>query len=152
MVDVSIVIVNYNTKELTMQCINSIFNKTEGVSFEVIVIDNSSKDGSVELLSADSRIKFIESGGNIGFGRANNIGIKYSEGKYILFLNSDTILLNNAIKMMFDFMEQHVELKIGALGTILLNEEHNRTHSYGKLPTILQYLKQEWGDHILKRL
>lgn len=151
MIDVSIIIVNYNTCELTKQCIDSIFDKTKEVSFEVIVVDNNSKDGSVESLSKDSRIKFVESGDNLGFGRANNLGVEHSSGKYVFFLNSDTILLNNAVKMMFDFMEEHKELKIGALGTILLDKNHGRTHSYGDMPTISQALKQEWGDHLLKR-
>lgn len=151
MLDVSIIIVNYNTKELTKQCIDSIFEKTAGISFEVIVIDNNSSDFSVEMFSSDTRIRFIESGENLGFGKANNIGIKCSTGKYLFFLNSDTILLNNAVKMMFDFMESHNTLNIGALGTILLDSKYKRTHSYGKLPTICTVLKQEWGDHILKR-
>ncbi len=151
MIDVSIIIVNYNTCELTKQCIDSIFDKTEGISFEVIVVDNDSKDGSIESLSKDSRIKFVESGDNLGFGRANNLGVEHSSGKYVFFLNSDTILLNNSVKMMFDFMEEHKELKIGALGTILLDMNHGRTHSYGKMPTICDILKLEWGDHILKR-
>lgn len=151
MLDVSIIIVNYNTKELTKQCIDNIFEKTTDISFEVIVIDNNSSDSSVEMFSSDTRIRFIESGKNLGFGKANNIGIKYSKGKYLFFLNSDTILLNNAIKMMFDFMESHNTLNIGALGTILLDGKHERTHSYGNLPTICTVLKQEWGDHILKR-
>lgn len=149
--DVSVIIVNYNTKDLTKDCIDSIFEKTSNITFEVIVVDNDSKDGSVEMLSTDSRIKFIESGANLGFGKANNLGVEHCSGKYVFFLNSDTILLNNAIKMMFDFMEQHAELNIGALGTVLLDINHNRTHSYGNMPTICQVLKQEWGDHLLKR-
>lgn len=149
--DVSIIIVNYNTKELTKDCIDSIYEKTSDISFEIIVVDNDSKDGSLELLSRDSRIKFIESGENLGFGKANNLGVQHSSGKYVFFLNSDTILLNNAVKMMYDFMEQNTELMIGALGTILLDLNHHRTHSYGPMPTIGQVLKQEWGDHLLKR-
>lgn len=151
MIDVSIIIVNYNTCELTKQCIDSIFEKTDGVSFEVIVVDNDSKDDSIKVLSQDSRVNFIESGANLGFGRANNLGIKHSTGKYVFFLNSDTLLLNNAVKMLFDFMEAHKELKVGALGTILLDANHNRTHSYGNLQSCWDILKIEWGDHLLKR-
>ena len=149
--DVSIIIVNYNTKNLTKDCIDSIFEKTTDVTFEVVVVDNDSKDGSIEMLSVDSRILFIESGDNLGFGRANNLGVEHSSGKYVFFLNSDTLLLNNAVKMMFDFMEKHQELKIGALGAILLDTNHDRTHSYGDIPSIGKVLKQEWGDHLLKR-
>lgn len=152
MVDVSIIIVNYNTKELTAQCIESIFSQTKDVSFEVIVVDNDSKDGSVEMLSSDKRIIFVESGGNLGFGRANNLGVTHSIGKYIFFLNSDTLLLNNAVKLFCDFMnENQKNFHIGALGTILMDSNHNRTHSYSNLPTMSEVVKAEWGDHILKR-
>lgn len=83
--DVSIIIVNYNTKQLTCQCIDSIYEKTNGVSFEIIVVDNNSTDGSQELLSHDNRIVFIEAGENLGFGKANNLGIKKSLGRYLFF-------------------------------------------------------------------
>lgn len=152
MIDVSIIIVNYNTKDLTVQCIDSIFSQTKDISFEVIVVDNDSKDGSVEKISTDNRVIFIESGANLGFGRANNLGVERSKGKYIFFLNSDTILLNNAVKMFCDFMEDNQrKLQIGALGAILMDAEHNRAHSYANLPTIKDIIKEEWGDHILKR-
>ena len=151
MIDVSIIIVNYNTCGLTKQCIDSVFEKTIEIAFEVIVVDNDSKDDSIKVLSQDSRVNFIESGANLGFGRANNLGIKHSTGKYVFLLNSDTILLNNAVKMLFDFMEAHKKLKVGALGTILLDANHNRTHSYGNLQSYWDILKLEWGDHLLKR-
>ena len=97
--DVSIIIVNYNTKNLTLQCIDSIYEKTIGVSFEIIIVDNNSTDGSQELLSQDNRIVFVEAGENLGFGKANNLGVEKSNGKFIFFLNSDTILVNNAINI-----------------------------------------------------
>ena len=81
--DVSIIIVNYNTKALTQGCINSIFEKTEDVSIEVILVDNNSTDGSVELFSADSRIIFITLSENVGFGKANNAGLKKAKGKFL---------------------------------------------------------------------
>jgi GT2 family glycosyltransferase len=72
--DVSTILVNYNTKEMTLDCINSIYDKTNGVEFEVIVVDNNSSDGSKEVLSDDKRITFVEAGDNLGFGKANNLG------------------------------------------------------------------------------
>lgn len=69
--DVSVILVNYNTLSLTMSCIDSIFLHTQDIDFEVIVVDNDSHDGSQDILAADSRILFIESGSNLGFGRAN---------------------------------------------------------------------------------
>ena len=96
--NISIIIVNYNTREVTKQCLDSIFKWTKDVSFEVIVVDNNSHDGSKEMLASYPNIKYVQSGGNLGFGKANNLGYKFSSGRYILLLNSDTYLLNNAIK------------------------------------------------------
>lgn len=84
--DVSIIIVNYNTKKLTSDCINSIYQYTTNINFEVIVVDNASNDGSVDLLKKDKRIILIESSQNLGFGRANNLGYTYATGKYIFLL------------------------------------------------------------------
>lgn len=133
--DVSIIIVNYNTKNLTLHCIDSICEKTNGVSFEIIVVDNNSTDGSQELLSHDNRIVFIEAGENLGFGKANNLGVEKSNGKFIFFLNSDTILVNNAIKCFYDYSINHQQLKLGAVGCLLENPNGEKVHSYGFFPT-----------------
>ena len=133
--DVSIIIVNYNTCELTKQCIDSIFEKIDGVSFEVIVVDNDSKDDSIKVLSQDSRITFVASDANLGFGKANNLGVEHSLGKYIFFLNSDTLLVNNAVKLFFDFMEQHqINKSVGAIGCLLMDNKLRRIHSFADFP------------------
>ena len=146
--DVSIIIVNYNTWELTKQCIESIFDKTEGIFFEVIVVDNDSRDGSVGFFSTDPRIQFIESGDNIGFGRANNLGLDKAKGKYVFFLNSDTILLNNAVKFFFDFAENSQSLRIGGLGCQLVNGDYEHVHSFSKFPKMFETFKYEIKDHV----
>lgn len=132
--DVSIIIVNYNTKEITNQCINSIFNHTFGLDFEVIVVDNFSTDGSAELFSKDNRIKYIYSHTNLGFGKANNLGYKYSSGKYLFLLNPDTILLNNAVNIFFEEMERQ-DYRTACLGSILKTADGFNNHSYGTFPT-----------------
>ena len=131
--DVSIIIVNYNTKNLLADCLNSIYEQTKDISFEVIVSDNGSKDGSIEMLKADfPQVILIENNANLGFGAANNRGLAIAKGKYILYLNSDTILLNNAVKCFFDYWEENGEKEnIGALGTNLLNRNNEIIHSYG---------------------
>lgn len=128
--DVSIIIVNYNTKDLTAACIDSIFQYTKDVEFEVILVDNASTDGSKEFFRLDSRIIFVESETNLGFGRANNLGYKYSSGDYIFLLNSDTYLLNNAIK---EFHEKMLELplSVACIGANLIGEDGLPVHSYG---------------------
>lgn len=140
--DVSIIIVNYNTRDLTLQCLRSIYSKTEGVDFEVIVVDNDSKDDSVEAIRSECpQAKLINTGGNIGFGRANNLGAKYASGEYLFLLNSDTVLLNNTVKIFFDFMKTNIKsLNIGILGCLLLDQNHNEVGSWGYIPTIKNQL------------
>lgn len=140
--DVSIIIVNYNTKQMTLDCIDSVFRYTKGLTFEVLLVDNASIDGSKELFESDSRITYFYNLENVGFGRANNIGFKKATGKYVFLLNSDTILLNNAIKLFFDFMEKSDD-SIACCGTLLRNSENVRIHSYGNLHTIKNSLF-EW--------
>lgn len=134
MVGVSIIIVNYNTLQLTRDCINSIYEKTKDVSFEVILVDNNSTDGSVEFFRKDERIVFISSQINLGFGRANNKGLEKANGKYVFFLNSDTLLGNNAVKLFYDKMEE-CQHSIACMGTLLFDSSGKIIHSYGKLPT-----------------
>jgi GT2 family glycosyltransferase len=139
--DVSIIIVNYNTKTFLKQCLESIFAKTKDITFEIIVVDNNSTDGSQQMLKDEfPNIILIESSENLGFGRANNLGAKSATGKYLIFLNSDTILLNNAIKIFFDFMNNYPE--VGICGGNLYDENKKPAHSYSRLPGIIQELKR----------
>ena len=101
---VSIIIVNYNTKQLTLNCLKSIYEYTKDIDFEIIVVDNASSDGSVEAIRESFPIvNVIGSNENLGFGRANNLGAKYAQGKYLFLLNSDTLLIENSIKKLYDF-------------------------------------------------
>lgn len=127
--DVSIIIVNYNTKQITEDCIDSIKEKTEGVKYEIILVDNASTDGSVEHFSNREDITFLPQQTNLGFGKANNKGIEVASGKYIFFLNSDTILLNNAVKEFYDYAECHQD-GVGAIGCLLTGPDGNRAHSF----------------------
>lgn len=139
--DVSIIVVNYNTLALTQSCINSIIEYTVDVSFEIIVIDNNSHDGSQAILALNNRIVFIESNLNLGFGKANNLGINVSKGNYLFFLNSDTYLLNDAISKLWKFCEERKNGFIGAVGCLLIGEDFKRCHSYAKLPSAFDILK-----------
>lgn len=134
--DVSVIIVNYNTRTLICNCLNSIFEYTKDIDYEVIVSDNGSKDGSIEMIKTGfPQVVLIENKANIGFGAANNRGLKIAKGKYILYLNSDTVLLNNAIKIFYDYWEMSSEKDcIGALGGILLDASERVTHSSGTFP------------------
>lgn len=135
--DVSIIIVSFNTKELTKNCINALYEKTQDLNYDVWVVDNASKDGSAEMIKSEfPQVKLIESGENLGFGKANNLAITKSEAKYCFLLNSDTILLNNAVKILFDFMEKPENNLVAACGGNLYDEELKPTTSFGRLPDI----------------
>ena len=120
--DVSVILVNYNTLELTRKAIESIYKHTGGVDFEVILVDNASTDGSKDYFRGRKDIIYIYNETNVGFGKANNIGYRYAKGKYIFLLNTDTYLLNNAIKCFFDYMEK-APADIACAGCWLKNME-----------------------------
>lgn len=125
--DVSIIIVNYNTKDLLEDCLNSIYKHTVDLKFEIIVVDNASADSSQEFIkSVFPKVVLIESETNLGFGRANNLGAKYAKGEYLFILNSDTVLFENSIKILFDFYENNsITLRIGVLGAIMIDKNRN---------------------------
>ena len=134
--DVSIIIINYNTKQITQNCIDSIFKYTKEIDFEIILVDNASKDGSPEFFRTVNDIKFIESKENLGFGRANNLGYSYTSGKYVFLLNSDTLLINNAVKKFYESMELQPQ-DVSCLGSKLLSEDGvTENNSYGVFPSI----------------
>lgn len=133
---VSIIIVNYNTLELTKNCIRSIIQHTQEIPYEIILVDNASTDGSKEYFEKRNGIHYIYSNENLGFGRANNLGAEKAKGELLFLLNSDTILIENSIKKMCDFFyENENKLNIGVLGCKLIDEKHQITHSGGYFPT-----------------
>lgn len=142
MIDVSIIIVNYNTPELTENCINSIISQTQGICYEIIIIDNASTDNSNLILSADRRINFIQSPKNGGFGYGNNLGMKIAKGNYFMLLNSDTLLQNNAILEFYKFAIAHGDKFI--YGCYMQDNMGNYANSFHFFPafTILQFLKR----------
>lgn len=132
MVDVSVIIVNYNTCELTLDCIKSIYTKTLKTSVEIIVVDNASSDNSVsEIRSIYPEVILIESTQNLGFGKANNLAVLSAKGKYLFFLNSDTILVNDAISILKEYMENNPD--VGICGGNLFDQEMNPNHSHLKV-------------------
>jgi O-antigen biosynthesis protein len=120
--DISVIIVNYNVKDFLLQCLRSVENSSKGLDVEIIVVDNHSSDGSVEMSkSVFPDVKYIELEENIGFARANNLGIERAEGRYVLILNPDTILDENTLNIMFDYMEKNSE--VACSGCKVLNPD-----------------------------
>lgn len=109
----SISIVNWNTCELLKNCIESIYKETSNIQFEIILIDNASSDDSVEMVKSDfPGIILIENSRNRGFAAANNQGIRISTGRYVLLLNSDTIVCDNAIEETVQYADKHPEAAV----------------------------------------
>ncbi len=134
--DVSVIIVNYNTRKMLAECLDSLYKYTTGVQFEVIVVDNASVDGSKEYINDKfQQVMWIDSDINLGFGRANNFGAVRASGKYLFLLNSDTLLLNNAVKLFYDYAETHTCERIGVLGCWLLDRNLRSNTSFGRFPS-----------------
>lgn len=125
---VSVIIVNYNSLALISDCIDSIKTFTS-VPFEIIIVSNSHEE-LVEIQTVKEKlpsINYIESGSNLGFSKANNIGANHAKGKYLFFLNPDTVLLNNAIDLLHDKIDQTPE--IGLIGPAIFDSEGNQEPS-----------------------
>ncbi|MCO7330921.1 glycosyltransferase family 2 protein [Riemerella anatipestifer] len=121
---VSIIIVNYNTYTLLVEAIESVYRYTKDLAFEIIVVDNASPNRDIEqITTVFPEVQLINHSKNAGFGAANNIGAFAAKGKYLFFLNPDTFFLNDALSFYYSFYEQYKKEKIGAVGTVLLDKE-----------------------------
>jgi GT2 family glycosyltransferase len=141
----SIIIVNYNTKELIKNCINSILINCENNDFEIIVVDNDSRDGSIEMLQEEfsDKIKLIANASNEGFGVANNQGAKIVKGEFLFFLNSDTIMKNNILSEL-----EKIFIENKGIGTVapklLLEDESEQPFAFGFYPKILNVIFEKF--------
>jgi GT2 family glycosyltransferase len=131
----SIIILNWNTKDLLLDCLQSIFQHTKKVKFEVIVCDNDSSDGSLEAVRKKyKKVKTIQNGGNVGFSKGNNPGMKMAKGRYLLLLNTDTKVDHDVFSQMVKWMDQNKQA--GILGPKLLNADSSLQPSAGNLPNL----------------
>lgn len=129
--DISIIIVNYNTFQHTINCIQSIISETKQFQYEIILVDNASSECPAQhFLDLFPNIVLIENTYNVGFGRANNIGMQKGRGKYFLLLNSDTVIIDHAIDKCLSFYIQHSSLNIGILGCSQIDEFNNNAIDY----------------------
>jgi GT2 family glycosyltransferase len=131
--ELSIIIVNYNGDNYLEDCINSIYASCKSIDFEIIIIDNNSKDGSVVLLKREfPQIELIESAVNLGFAGGNNLAVKKASGKNILLLNNDTILLED-LSIAIDELNKE---EVGVVSIKMLDKSKQYRKSVGKFPTI----------------
>ncbi len=137
--ELSIIVVSWNTKELLAQCLASIYRHPPRGSYEVIVVDNGSRDGSAEMVMQKfSQVILIRNEDNRGFAQANNQAILASRGNYILLLNPDTEVRAKALIRLTTFLDEHPEA--GAVGARLLNADGSLQHSCSPAPTLFN----EW--------
>jgi GT2 family glycosyltransferase len=149
--DVSIVIISWKMKDLLKRCLETIYLFTKDINIEIIVIDNNSQDGTSEMIEENfPQIKLIKNPENRGVAPARNQGIKETKGKYILILDADMELIDNSIKHLYDFMENHSEA--GIVGCKLVDKDFNLQFSCKRFPTLLAFLfrRLEWIDAVKK--
>lgn len=124
MIDLSIIIVSYNTKEFLEKCVASILEHKQSLQIEVIIVDNASVDNSVQMIKKEYKdVILIENKKNLGFSKANNLGVKKAKGKYILFLNPDTVVQPVTLSAMYEFMEKQTNAGVATCRVDLLNGE-----------------------------
>jgi hypothetical protein len=132
-VDVSIVIVSFNTKDLTRQCLEHVQKHAAAVRHEVLVVDNASGDGSADMVAAEfPRVHLVRSNENKGFAGGNNPAMKIARGRYILLLNSDAFLAEGVLEKTIDYMDDHP--RIGVLGCRLTDPDGTLQPSARMLP------------------
>ena len=133
--DTSVIIVNYCTAGLVAAAVESVVHLTQGVSYEVLIVDNASPDGSGAELqtryAADEKVKVIQSEVNLGFGGANNLGFSQSQGRNVLMLNPDTVLLNDAVSLMSLYLDDNED--VGLCGGNLFTSQGQPASSFKRL-------------------
>ena len=142
----SIIIVHYRTRELTLQCLRSIREFTPRVPYEILLIDNGSHDGIGEALTEEfPKVRLIETGRNDGFSQANNLGIVNAHGKYLLLLNSDTKILEPVFDRLVQYMDAHSE--VGCIGPQHVGGDGRHQVSYGKFPDLFSEVLRKIVDY-----
>ena len=152
--DVSILIVNYHSTQMIIDCVRSIREHTAGLRYEILVVDNGSTDEEQVLFSQQlgENARLLPAGENLGFGKANNLGASHASGKYLFLLNPDTVLMNNAVKILFDYLETNPET--GIAGGNLYSPDEKPTGSFClRFDDPADEIKaSKWGTILKKKL
>lgn len=147
--DLSVIVVNFNTREVTCECLTALDREMNGIRAEIFVVDNASSDGSVEAIRQSfPAVQVIENRRNLGFGAANNVALAQARGRFILFVNSDAIMLPGSIGALCEYLDQHPE--VGLVGPKLLNADGSMQHSCFRFPSPLRsWLESLLISHVL---
>ncbi len=156
-IQVSVIILNYNTKEMTVNCVESYIRNFEGLeNYEIILVDNCSTDGSWdyfnEKLSTHKRIRLVYNEKNVGFGNGNNIGVEYAKGRFLIFANSDTLVKKFDVQNMINCFI--VEPNIGVLSCKILNQDGSIQSLGFSNPSVINDFKLNflfWNFNIVKK-
>lgn len=140
----SIIIVTWNTANITIKCVQTVKKYLKCLNYEIIVVDNGSSDNTVALLKKEGGVVIIENKANLGFGKGSNIAASKAKGNYLLFLNSDMELLDNELKNMFDYINSHPN--IGLIGPKFLNVDLSEQGSVFPPQTFCNAFKEFWLD------
>ncbi len=131
--ELSVLVVSYNTREMTLDCLASVAAETPDLAIETIVVDNASADGSAEAVAAaHPEVRLIRLSENIGFGRANNLAAKAARGRYLLLLNPDTVVLDRAIERLHAFAEARPQARIWGGRTVFADGRLNPASAWGR--------------------
>jgi GT2 family glycosyltransferase len=136
MMDVSVIIINWNTESLLRDCLRSVYEMTDGVAFEVLVVDNASSDGSVAMVEQEfPQVTLIRNADNRGFAAANNQAMALAKGRYVLLLNSDTVVLDDVIGATARFADAHPDAAV--VGCRVLNADRSLQPTCFMYPSLL---------------
>jgi GT2 family glycosyltransferase len=134
-VDVSVCVANWNCRDLLYGCLESLHDRPQGVSVETVVVDNASADGAADMVAEEfPEVVLVRNAANLGFARANNQAARRARGRYLLFLNNDTVVPPGTLRKLFDYAEAHPE--VGMLGPRLRDTEGRFQVSYRQRPTV----------------
>jgi GT2 family glycosyltransferase len=144
--DLSVVIASYSTCAITIECVESVLSKTQGIDFEVIVVDDCSTDDTVEELRRRfPQITVLENSVNVHYAKTNNHGLRSSVGRYAVLLNSDTLMVGNALGELVEYLDRHPE--VGAAGPKLLNPDGTVQHCIRSFPGVAVMAMQAMSLH-----
>jgi N-acetylglucosaminyl-diphospho-decaprenol L-rhamnosyltransferase len=149
--DLSVVIVNWNVRDLLQRCVESVLSSQRSITTEIIVVDNASVDGSVEMLRAEfPQTILIANPENRGFPAANNQGIAAAQGRYVLLLNPDTEVLADALDALVQYMDAHPD--VGLVGPQLLHPDGQVQSSRRRYPTLATlFFESTWLESLAPR-
>jgi GT2 family glycosyltransferase len=146
--DLTVIIPNYNTRDLLRSCIESVYRYTDGITFEVICVDGNSPDGSATMVAEEFReVILVRNSSNESYARSVNQGLRMARGRYACFLDSDTLLIENALAPLVRFMDEHPDIAV--CGPKLLNPDGSVQHHIRSFTGVGIFLLQSLNWHKL---